>query len=107
LIEEGCVDDTDGGARVEDEGDGDAEHGKEVRVVYCAVEGVDAPGWAGGDEVVSWGAFGVGFFADETGKGRLVEARIGGVERVLLVAGIFLGDLFFDKGFHVCCEFNQ
>jgi hypothetical protein len=77
-----------------------------VGVVYCAVEGVDAPCWAGGDEVVSRGAFRVGFFADETGKGRLVEVRSGGKvkRRFLLVTGIFLGDLFFDKGFHVCCD---
>jgi hypothetical protein len=52
LIEEGCVDYSDGGFGVEDEGDGDAEHGEEVSVVYCAVEGVDTPCGCGSDEVV-------------------------------------------------------
>jgi hypothetical protein len=33
-------------------GDGDAEHGEEVRVVYRSVEGVNDPGWGGSDEVV-------------------------------------------------------
>jgi hypothetical protein len=33
-------------------GDRDAEHGEEVRVVYCSVEGVNDPGWGGGDEVI-------------------------------------------------------
>ena len=52
MVEEGCVDDSDGGFGVQDEGDGDTEHGEEVSVVYGAVEGVDTPGWCGGDEVV-------------------------------------------------------
>lgn len=52
LVQEGCVNDSDGGFRVQDEGDGDAEHGEEVCVVYGAVKGVDAPCWCGGDEVV-------------------------------------------------------
>lgn len=34
LILEGGVDDADYGAVVEDEGDGDAEHGEEVGIVY-------------------------------------------------------------------------
>jgi len=52
LVEKGCVDDSDGGFGVQDEGDRDAEHGEEVSVVYGAVERVDTPGWCGGDEVV-------------------------------------------------------
>lgn len=36
LVLEGGVDDADDGAVVENEGDGDAEHGKEVGVVYSS-----------------------------------------------------------------------
>lgn len=52
MIEERSVDDANGRFVVEDEGDGDAEHGEEVGVVYCAVERVHAPGRSGGDEIV-------------------------------------------------------
>ena len=52
LIEERSVDEANGRFVVEDEGDGDAEHGEEVGVVYCAVERVHAPGRSGGYEIV-------------------------------------------------------
>ncbi len=65
-VEHGLVDDADDGRPGEDEGDGDAEHGEEVGVVYGAVEGIDDPGRRGGDEVVSGAAGGVGFFAYES-----------------------------------------
>jgi hypothetical protein len=35
------------------EGNGDAEHGEEVDVVYCSVEWVDTPCRGGVDEVVA------------------------------------------------------
>lgn len=44
-VEDGLVDDADNGLPVEDEGDGDAEHREEVRVIYCSIQGVDAPSW--------------------------------------------------------------
>ncbi len=65
-VEHRLVDDADDRGPGEDEGDRDAEHGKEVGVVYCAVEGVDNPGWRGGDEIISGAARGVGFFAYES-----------------------------------------
>lgn len=37
LVQKGCVDDSDSRLVVENKGDGDAEHGKEVSVVDCAV----------------------------------------------------------------------
>lgn len=37
---------------VETEGDGDAEHREQVRVVYCSVQWVDDPCWRGGYEIV-------------------------------------------------------
>lgn len=52
MIEERSVDDANGRFVVEDEGNGDAEHGEEVGVVYCAVERVHAPGRSGSDEIV-------------------------------------------------------
>lgn len=51
-VEDGGVDDADDGDAVEAEGDGDAEHGEEVRVVDGAVERVDAPAWLVGNEIV-------------------------------------------------------
>jgi hypothetical protein len=42
---------------VVDEGNGDAEHGEEVDVVYCSVERVDTPCWGCVDEVVPGRAF--------------------------------------------------
>jgi hypothetical protein len=59
------MDDADDGNMIMHEGNGDAEHGKAMREVYCAVEGVDDPGWAGIDEVVFGLAGGVSFLADE------------------------------------------
>jgi hypothetical protein len=38
-------------------------------VVDGAIEGVDAPGGFGANEVVARSAFGVGFFTDESGAG--------------------------------------
>lgn len=57
---------------VDGEGDGDAEHGEEVREVDGAVQGVDDPGRGRGDEVGPSAAGGVGLFADEA---ELLELR--------------------------------
>lgn len=66
-VQEGRVDDTDDGNAVEAHGDGDTEHGEEVRVVDGAIERVDDPGWGIGDEVLLGAAFAVCLFADESG----------------------------------------
>ena len=52
MVDERGVDYSDKRLALVDEGDGDAEHGEEVGVVYCAVERVHAPGRSGGDEIV-------------------------------------------------------
>ena len=59
------MDDTDDWRAVYTERDGDAEHGKEVCIVNCAIEGIDYPGWGIGDEVLLGAAFAVAFFTDE------------------------------------------
>lgn len=53
---------------VEDKGDGDTEHGKQVSVVYCSVKRIDAPSRSRGDQVVFRSAFGVCFFANKAGS---------------------------------------
>lgn len=78
-MEEGRVYDADDGVPVDGEGDGDAEHGKQVCEVDGAVEGVHDPCWRVIDEVVARGARGVGLFADE------------------FMGGVFLGDGCVDE----------
>ena len=73
-----------------------------MRVVDCAVERVDAPGWGDRvDEVGAGGAFGVGFFADEAGSVLEWEGLIGLSKGGVRVGGVFLGDGGFDEGFDV------
>ena len=57
LVRKGRVYYSDEGFGVMDESDTDAEHGEEVDVVYCSVEGVNTPCWGAVDEVVARGAF--------------------------------------------------
>ena len=57
MIEERSVDDANGRFVVEDEGDGDAEHGEEVDVVDGAVQRVNAPCGTFVDEVVATRTF--------------------------------------------------
>lgn len=65
-VQHGLVDYSDDGDPVETEGDGDAKHGEEVGVVYCSVEGVDAPCWCVCDHVVASATGGVGLFSYES-----------------------------------------
>ena len=85
---EGGVDDADDGSVVDDEADGDAEHGEDVGVVYGSlpvsqylllvqvalffhlldlhtVQRINAPCWLLVDEVVARLSFGICFFAKE------------------------------------------
>lgn len=79
------MDDADGGDAVVDEGDGDAEHGEQVRVVDGTVQWVDAPGGVGGrDEIVAAATCRVSLLADE------------------LVVGIAFGYRAVDERFDVC-----
>lgn len=59
LVQHRGVNDADDGLVIDDERDGDAEHGEEVRVVHRAVQRVDAPCWRVGDEIVLRGIFAV------------------------------------------------
>jgi hypothetical protein len=44
-VQKRLVDDSDDGDVIKNEADRDAEHGEEVCVVYCSVQGVDDPCW--------------------------------------------------------------
>lgn len=61
FVEEGVVDDADGGVAGEEEGEGDGDGGEVVDEVGGAVDGVDEEGGAGGDAARGV----VAFLADE------------------------------------------
>jgi len=44
-VQKGLMDNPDYRLGVQDKGDGDAEHGEEVRVIYCSIKRVHYPGW--------------------------------------------------------------